>query len=555
MLKSKINLFFILFLFIFNVIDSSSLYSQDKEKEYSLIRLQSAIDELNQDLQSEQHKLSLSTNEERSKAINSSIQEISSRLESLTRNFKEIATSTDLTPIFQSKPSQNMDLSSEAKDLLSPLLNEVKRITTRPREIDRLRNEIGFLQENLQLIEKALVNLNEFSLTTKTPALTEQLKNITKELESKKQNTLTMLSTTAQRLQQREKERVSIAESLGQVLQIFFRSRGKNLACAALAAFIFWFVFRWFFGTIFARLILYKGKTFSLRFVYILYHLFASFGSAAVFLVVLYFFGDWVLLIFGLLLALGVIWASKQAIPKFCNQLTVMLNMGAVREGERVIYNGIPWLIKSINFFSILENPALKGGHIKLPINDLLDLRSRKSFEDEPWFATKEGDWVILSDGTIGEVVLQSIECVKLVSLGGTTKLFKTSDFIDATPIILSNGFRISISFGLDYIHQAIILTEIPNKLYESLKEELANQGFEDYINNINVEFEEAKASSLNIAVQVDFVGEAARSYEKLKRLINRICVETSNRYKWIIPYNKLTIEIEKNTTRGVKSI
>jgi len=62
-----------------------------------------------------------------------------------------------------------------------------------------------------------------------------------------------------------------------------------------------------------------------------------------VFLVALYLFGDWVLLILALLLILGLIWTSKQAIPRFWTPTVLMLDMGPVREGERVHYRGLPW--------------------------------------------------------------------------------------------------------------------------------------------------------------------------------------------------------------------
>jgi hypothetical protein len=79
----------------------------------------------------------------------------------------------------------------------------------------------------------------------------------------------------------------------------------------------------------------------------------------------------------------------------FVREVTLLLNLGAVREGERVMYNGIPWLVRSLNFYTRLVNPELEGGDIRLPLRDFHDLRSRSFDANEPWFPTRLNDWVI----------------------------------------------------------------------------------------------------------------------------------------------------------------
>ena len=145
-----------------------------------------------------------------------------------------------------------------------------------------------------------------------------------------------------------------------------------------------------------------RGSSFGTRLFNVLYLFFSGLGSIFVFLIVLFMFEDWVLLTLGVLVVLGILWTSKHAIPKFWSQAALLLNMGVVREGERLIYNGIPWRVKALNFYTILENPKLEGGTLRLPVKDLFDLRSREYGAEEPWFPTDKGDWVLIGDDIFG---------------------------------------------------------------------------------------------------------------------------------------------------------
>jgi hypothetical protein len=120
-----------------------------------------------------------------------------------------------------------------------------------------------------------------------------------------------------------------------------------------------------------------KGRSFGVRIFDLFYRVFTVLISAFMLLGTLYFLGDWLLLSLAIIFVMGVVWASKQALPRFWNQAALMLNFGAVREGEVVVYKGIPYEVASINMNSKLENKALENGFVRLRINDLMELRSR----------------------------------------------------------------------------------------------------------------------------------------------------------------------------------
>ncbi len=179
-----------------------------------------------------------------------------------------------------------------------------------------------------------------------------------------------------------------------------------------------------------------------------------------------------------------------------------------------------------------------------MPLHYLLEMHSRPFKPDEPWFPTREGDWVILNDQTFGKVILQTPEIVRLVLLGGSRKTYNTPDFLAQNPMVLSTGFRLSVQFGIDYQHQALITHDIPKKMERKLREQLQHEGYGEDIEKITVEFAEAGASALNLQVNADFSGRVASSHWVLSRAIQRICVEACNEYGWVIPFTQITLHM-----------
>ena len=286
-----------------------------------------------------------------------------------------------------------------------------------------------------------------------------------------------------------------------------------------------------------------KGRVFGVRLFDLFYRILTVALSAFVLLGTLYFLGDWLLLSLAIIFVMGVAWASKQAIPLFWNQAALILNFGAVREGEVVVYKGIPYELISINMNSRLENKALGNSFVRLHINDLMTLRSRPITENEPWFPSISGDWVRLADETYGCVVAQTPEMVTLKLKGGALKYYPTADYLSQSPTNLSNGYRLTGIFGVDYKHQLIATTKIPSTIQKAVMEGLS-AGHSDSIERIHVEFKEAGASSLDVAILAEFNGKAGPNYWVLKRAIQRICVDVCNQQDWVIPFQQVSVHM-----------
>ena len=219
-----------------------------------------------------------------------------------------------------------------------------------------------------------------------------------------------------------------------------------------------------------------------------------------------------------------------------------MLNLGPVREGERVVYNDIPWRVSSLNFYSLLTNPCLQGGTLRLPLSELGTLISRPYQKKEIWFPSDVGDFVLLSDGTFGEVIQQTPEVVRLKTVGAA-RTFSVSDYLGLSPRNLSQGsYGFSIVFGIDYQHQAICLDKVVPVFKEAVAEAIAQSGVSEHLEDLVVDFKEAGASSLDYLVHVVMNGKAASSYWSLQRIVQQACVKACNQHNWGIPFAQLTI-------------
>ncbi len=504
------------------------------------------IERVDRELLQKQNELQGPSAQGRTEQLVEEIKKLSTRLEGLRDNFVEVATGVDPSVLRTREENTEVVWSDELKDLLHPLVNEVRRLTSRPREVDRMRTDLEDLNTQISVVRAALQNLQQAKSGLQEEALKEYITKIESEWTGKEESLSTQVAIAEQKLKRKLSERQTLGESVRNIFQLFFKSRGLNLAVALFCAVLFWTIFRRVFA-VFHKLATKNNPNKGLysRFFIILNIIFSIFGAVLVFMTVLYFVEDWVLLILTIMLILGIVWTSKQAVYQFWTHATMLMNLGAVREGERVIYQGIPWLVRSLNVFSILYNPLLHGAEARLPIKDLSTLRSRDCAPDEPWFPTQQGDWVVMPDGTVGQVILQTVDFVKLKLLGGSIKWYSTEEFMKGCPNVISNGFRHLVSFGVDYKHQKEVTGPICETLRNTLRDRLTAAGYGNEIVKLDVQFEEAASSSLNLAAIVDFSGKAAGEYNRLRRLIQTICVDACTANGWNIPFPHLTVQMK----------
>jgi hypothetical protein len=480
----------------------------------------------------------------REKELGEKLSELQLKLQVMERSFEQLSAGMGIDALQQEKDT-GIDWNRELAEFLAPIVTELKKMTSRPRHIEALRNEITQYYARLRMAKSAQKRLISLVAQTSNPQLIEKLGHLTRSWENKENEIRAQMAVSEKALEKALGEKKSIGRSIQDLVEFFFQSRGRNLFLAFLAFAVVWVCLHYLHKLIFHLSPFHKsGRSFGVRVFDLFYRVFTVVVSAFVLLGTLYFLGDWLLLSLAIIFVMGVVWASKQAIPRFWNQAALMLNFGSVREGEVVVYKGIPYELVSINMNSKLENKALENGFVRLHINDLMELRSRPITPNESWFPSKSGDWIQLADGTYGCVLAQTPEMVTLKLKGGALKYYPTADYLAQSPVNLSNGYRLTGIFGLDYQHQSIATTEIPSTIQKAVMEGLVRAGHEDSIERIRVEFKEAGASSLDMAILAEFNGKAGAHYWVLERAMQKICVDICNQQKWVIPFQQVSVHM-----------
>jgi len=252
---------------------------------------------------------------------------------------------------------------------------------------------------------------------------------------------------------------------------------------------------------------------------------------------------DQVLIGITVLLLLSIVLLLKNSISSYINELRILLNTGSVREGECVIYNGIPMQVESLNYYTKLINPMLPGLELRLTLAELANYVSRPYLADEPWFPCKVGDYVMLSDSAYGMVKCITLENI-LLSLSNNTmpRTYTVTDFLAANPKNFSQGFMVTSDFGIDYKHQMRCTTEIPEMMCAGIRRGLLRETYGSALKDLAVYFAKANTSSLDYKIMATFDGGAAGEYFSIQRALQRYAVEVCNQQQWIIPFNQLVI-------------
>lgn len=516
----------------------------DRDRSLERLRtLSPALETASEQLDELKAKIPSAVTPEETGEIEAEVDSQRKRVAQLRENFRTLAAGVE-EDRYLGRSEEESSWDDSLKDILEPISRSVREMTAGPREMDELRSELGKWQERRDLSQSALQRIQELIPLATTPVVKSELLSA----ETLWSNRLTEAESQAevfgQQIEHREESSPTLWQGISSFLEDFWQSRGVNLLLAlALMVLIFLLVrhgYRLFRR--FSPLHRKGGNNFGARAADLLASALALLLALLAAVLVFYLRGDWLLLALAIVALLGILWASKQALPPYLDQIRLILNIGSVRQGERLIFNNLAWRVDRLNFFCEFRNPELEGGLLRLPVREVMALYSRPSAPKEPWFPTKENDWVILEDTTYGKVVHQTPEQVMVLRLGGSRKTYPTQEFLEANPENLSTGFRISLTFGIDYCHQEISTTQVPTIFKAAIEKRLIEAVEPKQLHSIKVEFANAGASSLDYAILADFTGELASRLKVLERLIQKTCVDVCNKHGWIIPFTQVTI-------------
>lgn len=522
-------------------------HQEDQVKITNLTRLLKSIDGISASIEEKNRKLSSPEGQGREQSLRQDIQKLSQKLEVLENNFNDLASEINYEAIVNPQKPKSFNWNDELKEILGPLIREIQRATSKPREIEKHRSDIETYDYQLENIRRAMDHLRNLAGNPDIqPRLRDKLTESLAMWEARQNDVETLKSISNLQLDKIRKETESLTQTVQKIPGIFFKSHGRNLLFALFALLVSAYGFFRLFSLVRRYSPFHKDeKSLYSRAFDLGYTIIASFLCLVVVLAVLYFCSDWVLLSIAILFLIGIVWTSKSSLPRAWNQARLILNLGPVREGELVVYNGIPYKVASINMYTLLYNPDIPSARIRLPISDLESMRSRPVDKNEPWFPSRVGDRVLFGDGEteiLGIVLAQTPETVLVEMAGGGKQSISSSSYLSSPPVNLSSGFRIRFPFGLDYGLKERVTKEIPWAICKSVEEKLIEQGFRDHLLNVTSEFLQAASASLNLEVFADFAGHASVDYLRIKRIMQAACVETCTLHGWSIPVNQVTL-------------
>ena len=465
------------------------------------------------------------------------------RREALRGDFQSIATGVDPAD-YEDAPAARFVLKDEVDELLRPIINELKGLTEKPREIEQLRGELALWQRRLGTAGSALAHLEALPPVTDAP-LADALAGTRSDWQEKRTLAANRIQALAYQLEQAERDRPSFYETLRDGSRAFFRTRGLNLLLCIAVFFATFFGLRYLHRHLQNRAPWMRRSTrpFYVRLIDVGLDLFSLIGAIAATLVALYATGDWVLMGVAIIVLIGLAFAARTGLPKIYGDAKLLLNLGEIREGERLVFDGIPWRIDSLSFFTVLKNEQLRGGLLRLPVRRLAGLHSRPLAEGELWFPSAEGDWIDLPGTGHARVVAQTPEWVHLIRLGGARITLPAADFLAAGATNLSYGFRIGTTLGIAYRHLADATSTIPATLETHLVRGMTTfLGDKGRLVSLKVEFSAAAASSLDLEIIADFDGACAPRYSQLRRALQRFAVDCCHEQGWEIPFPQIVV-------------
>ena len=499
-------------------------------------------DELQNDIKVVKDKIAKAPSEAERTNIRKELEKLEADLRTVTRNFENVATGVDTSKLRAVDPEE-FNFQKEVMALLRPAIDEMKEMTAHVRQKADLKEEIAYYDERLPVIEQAISNLESLMKQSADASLEKSLSTILNSWQKQFAFMNSELQAAQLQLDKLVESETSLTEASQSYLKSFFQKRGLYLTEAVLVVLGIVLISRLSFSVLkryvpgFRK----RHRSFRVRLLELIHRIVTVVFIVIGPMVVFYLVEDWVLFSIGLLLLIGAAWTLRQTVPRYWHQVQIFLNVGAVREGERLFLDGLPWLVEQINIFCMLTN-SVADLQQRLHISDLVDLKSRPCKPDEPWFPCRKGDWVILSDGVRGKVIGISPELVHLVERGGSQVTYTTGDFLGKSPRNLATNFRLKEILGISYGLQKDSTNVVPATLQDYIQARIEQEGYSEHLINLRVEFARAGESSLEVAVIADFKGELGDLYNRLRRAIQRWCVDACTEYGWEIPFPQMTL-------------
>ena len=480
---------------------------------------------------------------EEAKEKSSEISEVQSERKELRLKIESLATGADIRD-YRNKVPAKFNFAEEIQKLLQPMIHSLNSVTQDSREIEELKQEIEKIKLRKEVAITATDNLTNLLNKAKEESVKDSLEAMLNDWKEELENIKNDEDILSHQLENKMQSKESTLSSVGEVFTDFFKNRGINFVLGIFAFFIVFILLRFLYflvKKIQSKRKNHKTSTFD-RLSELTFHVSTIIASILAMLFIFNLRNDWLLLGIAVLFLVAIGWGLIKTLPTMIEQLMILLNLGSVREGERLVMSGIPWKVQHLHFYTHLVNPDLSGGSMHLPLRQMVGLVSRPAAKNEEWFPTSEGEWVKMDDATVGQIIYQSPEMVQVRLFGGNQITYTAANFLALNPMNLSHGYRIQMVFGIDYKYQTECTTEIPKKMTAAFRHDLIKVVGEDNLVRVIVDFFLPNNSSLDFEYEVLLKGSAAHLYEEVERTMIYSFANVCNENHWEIPFQQITL-------------
>lgn len=483
-------------------------------------------------------KLGASTDENEKRKLEQEIQE-------LRWQFAGMVTRIDVKK-FEDSTVTKFDLQGEVIDAVRPIVTLLKDATEGLSEKLELQEAITSTTQRIEKAQAASRDLKRASALLgelpKSPANELAINEAKRELQTHWEPLLrdlrNKLPVLVERQRLMDENQVSWWDTITEGMNSAVRKSGLSIVMCLAAFLATFFGLRLVSNMVLRRK---RDRGFTARLAEVLLSILTLVAAIAATLIVMYVREEMVMLTIGIIFVLGAGWLIAKSAPMFLEQIRLILNVGSVREGERLIIEGLPYRVEALRFYSKLRNPALTGGTLRVPIGMLIGQRSRLGGPDEPWFPCQQGD-VVMVEEMIGTIELQTPETVIFVNRSDAPRSIPTATFLSMTPRNLSQGFLLTVTFGIDYSHQKDVQQRVPQLFCDAIQNRLAEDPDGDALLSLKVELSAAGSSSLDFLVLANFAGKAAIRHNPLKRKIQQALVAACTEHGFGIPFPQLQV-------------
>ncbi|MBE9562490.1 MAG: hypothetical protein IMF12_06470, partial [Proteobacteria bacterium] len=480
-------------------------------------------------------ELKKSETREQKAIIATNLQKLVENKNLFKQDFTLNVTGIDVTTL-EEKKDDKIDWEKELKKIFSPVIINLKNFTEPTRKIELLHTNIAIYEQQLPKMEKAVEQINILLLESQNSEVKKKLL-LEKDFWVQREKELnTKFEVAKQQLLELESHKITTSEAFDVLAETIFSEQGKNILVAILVFFLTFaalHLLRRFVLLINPFNYIPKFK-FVANLVDVILYILTFVISILTLMVTLYMLGSMLALAIVAIVLVSMLWTLRNTLPHFIEQIKLLLGYGPVRQGELVIHDGIPWLVESIGIFSYLKNSLLTGGTLRLPIKDLIDMRSRPYSKDETWFPCEEGDSVLINHKGWRKVIQITPQRIKF-EWYGMEETMPTSQFLSQKIFNLSNTpFWVGCNLYISYEHRFELFNKI-KKLEVFVGEEFKKTALGKYLITPWVDYLEMIDTSLGIMVWVQLTVEGAEQYDDVKLNLNKICFMAANKYGWEI--------------------